>query len=503
MEQFEIWDKQIKEGKGLLVRKEILKVNHLAISYRNASVFSDLCRRVGLVNKGLKALRPHLFLRSGFDQNASLKLIISYCQLLLKIGASNLVIETLKDKPDDKLTTLTLAYACMTNWQMDQAKISFVKYINTYDLTEYETTLAKLNLSGTLRFLGEINKCQAMLNSIIESCKKNNWSLILGNCFELMGLTYFDQNDLKTAMYYFDLSLNLLEKTNDRYNLYVEVWKMLLGLKKSPESQKISNQLEALKTKSLNIEELNSVRTIDLYKSIITKDLDLFRHTLSGTPYLEYRNRAMRISNFKISLDKFYNFNIDHSLYKKTKDIVLLDLYTGLLKKPNDKVKKIPKTIHLLFKSLICDFYRMPMIGQAFCEMFPGEYFNPDVSPRRVYVTAQRLRSWLQQEEVGLTCKLKNNRLSLISNSKITCISVCIDTNYFPNMAISEENILYQKRLNQMKTYNVQLWTAKLVSQSLNISIRSSQYLLKNAVTNGDLVKVKQGKSVFYKIIKQ
>lgn len=232
-----------------------------------------------------------------------------------------------------------------------------------------------LNYASALAFLGEYEKCHYYLDEVIKVSTTNSWKLLIGNALESKGYVDMEQNELNRASESLEQADIFLEESNPRYKLFVSMWKALIELKKSPTSENAYNNLERIRNSALEIGSWNSVRKIDMYASIFTKDIYKLQYVYAGSPYSQFQYKINSLFGKNVLEDNNYLLKYGN------KPRYVLNIKNGTLTFHDNLLIEFTKTMKALLSSLLKDFYRQPLIPQIFCEMYPDEYFNPNSSP--------------------------------------------------------------------------------------------------------------------------
>ncbi|MCB0422862.1 MAG: hypothetical protein KDD61_17815 [Bdellovibrionales bacterium] len=497
MRKFEIYDQQIRKGNSIEVKKELQTVDYHRLKKHEIHQFANLCRRTGLIDLGLLSLRKHIFLKSGFNIDAKFELINAYCQLLLKIGAADLTIKIMNDVKlrSRHYDPLTMAYSSMALWRMDDAQFYLKEQLSQGSMDLYQTTLTQLNLAGVLRFLGKSKDSLKILFEVRETCIKNDWNLLKGNANELMGLNYFDLDVPEKSISHLKAAEKLLSSSNSRYINYVNIWESLLKLRKAPFDSEALETIGRVRKKAHELKLQHNLRTIDLQVALIQKNNKSLIEVLINSPYKDFRSRYWpKEFDQPDELGPFKVFGSNEAKFN-------LFLKNGLLSDPLENKYTLSPTLFRLTRSLFCDSYRPLQLGQVFCEIYPGEYFNPEVSPRRIYVAVQRLRTWWQNYDETMLLQFQRKTLSLSrAQSKTSNVAVLVDPDYTIGSNARGLDLIYQRRLDQLRSGEKNEWSFMEVSQRLNVSKRSIKYFLKKSIESNDIEKIKMGRRSIYKL---
>lgn len=454
---------------------------------------ADLASRVNLPPYALKTLRQIIYPKSSFDSVASDKEKMIYATALFKLGAINDSIEILqKINPEKEPEALFYkANAGFYNWNYEDGIPLLQKYIESPQITPYRRLVAKVNLSAALISVEDWSATRALLDEIRLECETHSYQLLLGNCYELMAQVELFQGKYDQALEFLDKSLIYLKEQGGLYSLFAEKWMIICRYQKSKNKEELQ-KLDSLRTKAIEFGHHSTVRECDLFEAILTKDEQLLKKVIMGTPSESYRKRARKLFGKNIPARGQYFFQVGDSLAKMDgTPFPVFDARQGTFngKQLSEALYKKPRLLSL-FNALTQDFYQTQTLGNLFQKIYEDEKFNPDTSPARVLQLLQRLDNWFIKNQLPLRVLFKK------SEFKITSLeNVCILIQRSPTVLSSEGNFLALKTHFHQRTFS-----AAKVMEALKISKTTSNKLLREALTAGVLVKMGEGRATIYRL---
>ncbi len=412
---YSTFDLKVRQGKFKEVTHELKKLSFINLPRSEANLYADLSRRCGLFFLGLKILTPYV--RSQFiDIKPTESELITYSALLIKIGSFDEAISRLQKIPANNVFALQfLAFAYQSQWNFKKAIPLFEEIELSKELSSYQQCVIKVNLASAYLEVNYLKKAKIKLNELINLTRLNKWDLLQLNVLELVTQLYIEQKNYEVAesyIYQTEVLLHMLKlgNENNRYFLLINKNFALLKLKSSDIDLK-NNGLKLMTQIRNNAESGNYwelVRECDFHIARFTKDLNLANHLYYGSASSHF---IKKITDYfpKSTLLKKYCLEFNAEANVENNLLNLVDGYWNL-KSDSLDLNSVPL---LLLIILVNDFYRPQSLGAIFSSLYPGEFFNPQTSPKRVFQALHRLRGILKEKKIPLYFDCKNNLISI------------------------------------------------------------------------------------------
>jgi hypothetical protein len=266
--------------------------------------------------------------------------------------------------------------------------------------------------------------------------------------------------------------------------LFVRKWQAVLQLKRRHVPEKSLMALARVRREALQRRHWETVRDCDFHRAVFTKDRDLLTHLYFGTPYAAYR-RMIEAELDGQQMPTQYAWKIHGQRAKKVFDVEKGEEIEGSL-------SLSPGQLPHRFMQILCtDFYRPFRPVTIFSMLFPSEFYNPATSLDRVHHALHRLRIWFRENRIPLQVDETAGFYKIISTGPYA-LRVTLGS-----MSQSPMDPL----LCKMRSYFNGPFTVRQATESLRISQRSCQRLLKKAVEAGKLTTSGKGPAVKYSFV--
>jgi tetratricopeptide (TPR) repeat protein len=481
------------DGQHQESRKLLKSINPKKIERPWAVKFSEIAFRLNEPLFTLKALQNILFPENSFLSDATNKEKVIYSSALSSLGAFNTSLEILSgiDSEIEPEALFYTASAHVYQWNYLASIPYFKSFIRSKSITPYRRLVAKVNLASAYIFLSDWDSAAELINETITECKTNNYSLLLGNCYELKAQFELFQGRYEEALNFLELANEILQAQGGFYLMFVEKWKIfcLCQLKRNQTEE--LKKFDELRNRAKSLSHWGSIREFDLLESIVSENEELFKKVIMGTTSESYRQRARRLYGKKIiSRGKFSFTMYPEDNEKKSKDaadnLIEFDPYKknghgeALFEKP---------TLLNVFDVLTQDFYQPSTIGMLFQGVFPTEKFNPFTSPARVLQLLRRLNHWFKAQNWPLEVKFIKSEFQLSALEPVVL-----------SLRRGEKLSTYAGKISVLKeAFKDRSFTIRQVESSLEVSKETTERLLKEAFTNGDLTKQGKNRGLTYR----
>lgn len=489
-------DGLIKSGQIRLAKSKIEELSLSKVPRVLKVDFADLARRVQAEYWGLRLLHQIIHPDTPIHPAVTDREITVYAGLLIRIGAfeeSEKWLNQIKDQFSYQML-LFKSHLAIYQWDYRSAKKILNTILENCVIDKYQQAVCKLNLISSFIFLEEYKSALRHLNYLMHDCDQNNWTLLKSNAHELYAQIAIFQNKWDQAHHHLSLAYPN-GKDKNKYSLFAEKWKLVCDLRqncKNPEKLKeLLTHGQSLKEMALNEKSWEVVRDIDFHISQVTGESQYLTKLYFGTPFLEYKKRIqglLKKSGIKIPQVFVYEFS------EKPSDRIF-NLQIG--REKNGPSLKPGQSLHRLFVALSRDLYKPVSLGELFNTLYPGEYFNPESSPERIYFAIRKLRHWLSSKKIPLKIVVVKKRFSLKPEGSYA-FEYTLDRRQQNNFKNNFEVLV-----DQLKTHwPYQSFSKKKASEFLNISPSQTFSVINFALSQNKLFKSGSGRSVLYRFSK-
>lgn len=488
-----IWEKNYSEIEAAVVsgrhqecRELFDSLNPKTIPREWASRYAELANRVHHSLYALKALHRFVMKDNQLDASASDREKMIYAYALCLLGATDEAlalldrVDSAKEPESFFLKSLTL----FRQWKYSQSIPLLKAFMEASGVANYRRLVGEVNLVAALISASEWTQALEHIDDIQSVCKKESYSLLLGNSFELKAQIYFFQKKYDESLICLRSAGELLKGQQGLYLLFVEKWTLLCRLFMNPSDENIE-KLRALRMKASQLNDFETVRECELFEAVAMKNEDLLRKVIMGTPSEAYRQRARQL--FGKSLKPLGQFVWDLNL-RSSKMPVVFDPYqkrncqTALYEKPH---------LLALFEALSVDFYRPCHLGALFRRVYPTEKFNPYSSPARVMRLLKRLDEWFEENQVPIRIDFKKSEFSLKASASVQVM-----------LQRGQKLSAHEGRWSQIrKAFEGRTFTTSKISQAIGISQTSAQRLIRQALQEGRIRPIGQGRGAAYQFL--
>jgi hypothetical protein len=264
----------------------------------------------------------------------------------------------------------------------------------------------------------------------------------------------------------------------------VRKWRAVVELFKSQGSETAITAIEDIRREALERRHWETLRSIDLYRAVVLKDVQLFWRVYFSSPYEEFRKRMLSLWGSELSVPAQFclSFGAESPAPKRR-----FDLLAG--EESNGKATlKVGQAQHRLFTLLVQDGYRPVSVGTIFHKIFPDEYFDASTSSNRVHHVVLRLRHWFEENQIPLKVEEESGSYRLEGVGEYEIL-----------LGVSQPQSATESRLATLRgEFGNKPFTANEASEFLKVSLSSVKRILRAAVESDEVEKQGAGKNTSY-----
>lgn len=374
-------------------------------------------RRLGYLEEALKILNPIVRPSRGVSRAtaaAKTEYAASLVRLRLLREARELMdAKVLSEHPQ---AHLHWSFSYIVEWDYENAHLHLQKIIQQPKVfSQYEILVTQVNWAMGLVFLDQHAQAQKILLQVLTDSDPQQHQLIRASALEILADSLIENQQYQSAQELLKEAKSSLQDqvTVDEY--LVRKQEAILNLKQKG-STAHQQKLLILQKEALDRGFWESYRDCDRQLVKVTKNSEIIRKLIWGTPYSHYQNKI--ISELSVSdqdLEKDFHFYLHFQLSgAKNNSKITADKkneYRSFFKIENSensfteqhlKQNQLP---HRILKALARDLYRPQKIMDIFDSAFPGDYYHPIYSVDKVHQGLKRLRQYLQENQIPLQIK--------------------------------------------------------------------------------------------------
>ena len=398
-------DKLLKTGQVAEARALIESASAKDFPREGRAKLAHLQIRSGLFTDAMTALHPVIHPKTqlkvpvtGYEQAV-------YSLALAKIGSTDealKLLEGLSDSVPEK--SLHTAFALQGIWDYAAAIPHLEKYLSRTDVSEYESTVARVNLVACLIGAGRGEDARPHLAESLAITKKENWTLLNRNLQELSGQLLMGLSDYQEAKRELGRASALLDSQGSIFDFFIAKWNAFIDLKIDPASELARAGVRNIRSQAAGLRHYETVRECDRALAVAAHDKELYLKVYYGTPFLAYRRTLL------LSASSWFQIPPDFVFGDKLGKIFDLKKATSL---DGSLELKPGQTVHRCLMALASDLYKPLFLGHVHAKIFPDEYFNPVSSVGRVANVVNRLRTWISEHELPLVLDVSDRMYRL------------------------------------------------------------------------------------------
>lgn len=448
---------------------------------------AHLARRSYLALAALKMLNPVVRPSGKNSVEPTAAERVEYAAALTYIGGSEEALTLLGSIPAEEVpeSLLYQAFALFAQWDYAASIPLLTKYLRCPGLDPYARLVGKVNLASALVYEEEWDRARYLLQDLLHGTGLRHWSLLQGNCLELAAHLHLLRKQFGKAEDFLNQAERRLQQSESMDAFFVDKWRAVMAFLRRPGDESARGRMRDLRALAVRKKHWETVRDLDRWLGLVRKDKDLLLHLYFGTPYEKWRERLLRDYREPLALPASY----DWQLGSKTKQAPL-DLLSGTGEGLKSSLTP-GQTPHRLLAAFVSDFYRPQRLASLHFKLFPGEFFNPTSSPRRVHQTVSRLREWFKENEIPLNVLEDEGAYQLTSDSGYRIVIT-------RGVAGGTKLLAAMKCLR--REFTLQAFSAVQASKAIEASPRTTLRLLEQAITNQEIEKIGSGPQTRYRI---
>lgn len=462
----------LRRGRGSLARQQLTQLARHPLSRPHLSAVAALACRAGLPGLGAKLLNP--IVRSPSSAATEIERA-EYAQCLTKLGAIDEALTLLKGLTCPQ-ALLYEAGAHIARWNYAVA-IPLLKAYIMRDLTPYRRLVGYLNLASALLFERRYRDADPILSHVLYETGNHGFRRLRAHALTLAAHHRLTRREPGQAKRFLEEAAKLLDGEDSHETFFVRKWKMITALIESRGKGRSREAIARFREEAFARRQWEAARDCDWFESRTLGDEDGLVHVYVGTPYESYRRRILGETDIRSLLPESYRWRLAAGPRECVVDAVNGRGGTG--------GKELPERglVLRLLRCLASDFYRPFRLASLYALLFPGEYFNPTVSPSRVHQAMKLLRAWFDACAIPLELRQKDGFYSLAAQGPVSLL-----------VPVQKLEPIEQLR----RAFPGMPFSAGEASRVLGLSPRTTLRLLTEARAQGDLAKLGATKAARY-----
>jgi tetratricopeptide (TPR) repeat protein len=393
------WEKSIEEfnelivaGKGTIALNKIKNLRkNKKIPRRFAPQFSKIYSRLGEPNLSTLVLFP--FIRESIETQSELSddEKISYGESLIRNGA---ILEgrDYLDSVDEKDRIdyqMALASSYNPHWNFSESLKVYEKILSPSN--DYQNQVIRLNLANCHINLNNYQEAMNQLGEAYDVVGPQNLPLLKMNILELSTQVALSLGNIDEAQQYLNSAKKISADGWGESHFLLSKWEILIKLYQEkrplPSSHPLLSELRDFSKTCFEKRYFTIKSTCDFYEAYFTQDLEKSLKVYFASPFEGYRTQILKALDFDIEIPDNYQWKFN----SESQQTHQIDYLTGTL---NGEICLKPGLSgHKLFQALCTNLYHPHTKYSLHEKMFPGEYFNPNTSPDKIYKIIKRLKA--------------------------------------------------------------------------------------------------------------
>lgn len=369
---------------------------------KDRAAVASLCRRLRLPELGLRVLGPIVRPAHPIKPPASAEEKGEYAALLYRAGATSEAEAMLRAVPASEYpkAPLFLAFTLISRWAYQEASEQLQNFLRHETSGSYESLVASVNLAACYLFCDRHDEGDALLQELLKKTAGQNARLLQMNLLELCAQNEIGRGHYAKARDYLDQAEALKPTQPSLDSFFIEKWRGIVDLIEKKETA--PTVYRALRTKALSLGHWESIRQLDWYWALHTKNERLMQRVYHGTRYHDFRVRMLTEIQKHWGIHWIAPERFELGWPKAGQENAWIELATGRTSVPGHSLKpnQVP---HRLLVTLASDFYKPFRLSAIYGQIFPGEFFSPQSSPGRVHQATHRLKLFFEAAKIPLT----------------------------------------------------------------------------------------------------
>lgn len=482
-------EEQIRSNQAPTLEDLVARIKPQELPRPMVARYANLLKRMGETKYALKVLNP--IVRNKLSK-PTITEIVEYASCLTHCNLEDesiALLEEVKDEPNPEIQ-FELAVAHISKWEYPNVIPYLKKYLAFPGLSPYRVCVGEINLGASYIYTNQLQEAEQTLQKLLVKIQAGNFNLLWGNTLELLAEIALMKRDFTSAERYIQEASAKLLAADPRYKLYIDKWNVIGKMLKENGSEESLAECARVRKEAAQLMNWNTLREIELFRAVVTEDTKAIINLYHGVPYLEFRKRILSIWGKPLSVADFYERQIGPGVAEEKN---LFDVAKGRDSLSGAQLK-VGQTLYRLMQSLTTDFYAPFSVPKIFALVFKGSVFNPDSSSQQVYEIIKRLNTWFQKNKIPLTVdfgeggyRLRAKEAYILRIQSRFTLRTKLD-DFFDN--------LKQHGL-------VEAFSAKAVSEKLELAPRTVRRLLSEGVASRKLLRQGNAKSTTYSFAKK
>ncbi|MEZ4751610.1 MAG: hypothetical protein R3B54_13605 [Bdellovibrionota bacterium] len=481
LRQLDPIDADIRGGRGKQAQAALQQCLAEGVNREDSAAFAALARRVSLHTEAIKLLNPIVRPTGKADYAATDAEKAEYAANLTYIGAHSEAVDLLTKIKTEKTPTALLyhAFALFAQWNYTDAIPLLEKYVGHPEIRGYWSIVGKVNLVAALVYERHTLKADFLLRQLLHNTSLTTSTFLYGNCLELAAQNFIHQKLWTKAEQFLNEAAGVLSATGTWYDFYVRKWKAILDLLRKGEPA--LPLLDAVRLEARELRHWETIRDCDRFEALTMEREALLLKLHFGTPFEAFKTRLLGDA-------AWYDAAKLPSAYSWQLQSVPAESEYSFFNDPG-KTFASGELIHRTLVTLCSDLYRPLRVATLFHDLFPQEYYNPRVSPKRVHEAIRRVRKWLKEAKTNLEVQESEGQYWLTSEGP-----ACV--NLVREIARTQEDA----RLSQLQeAFADQSFSAKQAAEILGVSARTVARLLEQPISEGLIQTEGEGRAKRYR----
>ncbi len=483
-------DGLIRSGRGELARSKLENLTREKISRSFALSVASLARRAKLPELGVRILNAIVRPEKEVPSTATIGERAEYAVCLVKAGAIDEGMEILRrlDAQDYPQVSLFLGATLVAQWEYRTAISFFEKFIASPGVGAYQRLVGKTNLAAAFVVEKQFDQSLELLKTLRVETSMPDKKLLHGSVLQLSGQNALGMGDYKTAQKWLKMAAEVLSNTGDISELFVRKWMAILLAYKTKGKKEGLQAIAAVRKDAVRKQHWETIRDLDKFKAIFTRNELLIHHIYFGTPFESFRVKLLEAYGYKVSIPTDYLWKMGPLACSGP----ILNLLNGEVEKTPHALK-VGQVVHRLVAVLTSDFYRPFRMAALFSKLFPNEYFNPRSGPLRVHQTLKRLRKWFEKAKLPLRIEEQDGAYRISTQS---ACGIRVSAEPILGVGAKMASLHLVKRSMSEADFSVQQ-----VSELLKVSRNSALRIVDEARKEGCVRRLGRGPATRYRFV--
>ncbi|MBI3556774.1 MAG: hypothetical protein HY074_10965 [Deltaproteobacteria bacterium] len=417
---------------------------------------------------------------------------IEYAKALIQLGFSNEAQALLREIRSPALLPrsyrmLSLAY--LRRWDFNEAA-TVLELLPKLELSRTDRIVSQVFLAvAVLHGQNDFARAETILMGVLKETNQKFFKAFHWDAWQVLAqVHYLQKNWAGTRCCLAEMKALRMAGPDGRFDLIHDKWLALMRLNISGTQKRAMRELDRVVLGFFAIGEWEQVRSCEYYRSVCTKDRLLLHRVYFGTPFPGFRCKLLEAAGLtEADLPSFHDFDLKDSASRSTARRI--ELFSGKL-----GYGEIPIRV---LQAVLSDIYIAPRVTELHERVFPGEYFNPRSSIRRMQQAIYETRRWLRRQRIPLaiTETAFCYRLTSLQN---VALRIPLWSGNRPEASLRQQRCDgYLARINE--AFDAQQFSAQDLARLVGISVRSARRYLSSAVAAEALERTGASRDIRYR----